>query len=91
VLTTVVYSLYLENREPRRIILLALIIISLSYLLGVFVFANFAYDWYIGGLVQATFLQSTYWMLMWLPAYVLTTKMIPYEVETIMNSIVKTL
>ena len=91
VVVTVIYSIWLENKEPRRIIFVSLIIVMVSYCLSVYVFAEVMYQWYIVGLIQATFLDTVYKMLMWLPAYVLVTKMIPHEVETILNAFVKTL
>jgi len=92
---TVVYSIWLEGKEARTITAIALIVEIPSYFMSIYVFSdsmsNEIGPWYWVGLVQAALLDTVYKSLMWMPAYVQVTKMIPADVEVVINSIVKTM
>ena len=63
----------------------------MSYIWSIVVFNDHLYEWYLGGMLQAAFLDTVWLCLIWLPAYVSITKMIPSDVELVMNAIVATL
>jgi hypothetical protein len=61
-----------------------------SIFLSIFVVKFNAQIYYVG-LFQTGILDTSYKTLLWMPAYVQVTKMIPSDVEVFINSIVKTL
>lgn len=76
IIVTAFFSFVLENREARRITLAALIIEIISLVLSTFVIV-FGKAYYWEGFFQSLFLDLMYMSLLWMPAYVQVTKMIP--------------
>lgn len=93
ILVTIFYSFFLEDKESRRVCALALILEILSMVWGMWCYTDFEdkYETYWLGVIQAGLLDTPYKCLFWMPAYIYVGKMTPTDVETAINSIVKTL
>ena len=90
ILNTFIFYACLQNLEVRAVAIASLFFEFVSYIFSCWVFSENKADWYWGGLMQAACFDTTYKCLMWLPAYIVVTKLIPADVEVVMDGVIKT-